>query len=447
MQLKDLMKMSYGSLRRTKLRTILTGAGVIIGIGALTSMISFGAGMQKNVADAMKKTDVFTSIEVMPRSLESLGKSVEKEDEKSQPEKALNDSTIQWIASLKGVKLAYPEVIIPSQLKLSGPSVPVTVRAVPMQAGEFYPFNQLEFGSYFSSDTAKEIILSKRLLKRLHFDHADSAVGRKVSLITAKVGIDFDTLLGLPSFSSENASLFKEEINELLIVGVWAPPEFTGSRMAEASIPMGTSKRIARFDFRNVWDLLKSFGGNTDGYPLVYVRVGSFRDVEETIKTITDAGYGVFNVLQQLDELRRGFLIFDAILGTVGTIALLVASLGIINTMVMSVLERYREIGIMKALGATDADVKLLFVFESSVIGFVGGILGIILGWIVTRIAQVIGNQFIIRQGGEAIDLFYIPFWLIAGSILFAILVSLLAGLYPARRAAKVDPVQALRHE
>jgi len=447
MLFNDLLKMSYASLRRTKLRTFLTGTGVVVGIGALTSMISFGAGLQKNISDAMKKTDIFTSIEVTPRQLEFGRNRHNPEKEEEKPSKVITDSTMQWISSLPGVKMVYPEVIIPSQLRFGEKSASITARAVPLNANQYYPFNQIEIGSFFSSDTAKEIIISKRILKRLGVQHPDSILGKDVKLVTAKFSFEnIGAMFGMPVPFTQDIKPFAEEMNTVTVVGIWSPPEFSASGMAEVTLPMGTSNRIARLNFRSVWDLLQSFSGK-EGYPMVHVRVGSFREVEPVIKNISDAGYGVVNILQQIDELRRGFLIFDAALGAMGTIALFVASLGIINTMVMSVLERYREIGIMKALGATHTDIKLLFVVESSVIGFIGGILGVILGWIVTLIAQIVANQYILRQGGEIVRLFYIPVWLIAASIAFAILVSLIAGLYPAARAAKVDPVQALRHE
>ncbi len=447
MLLNDLLKMSYASLRRTKLRTFLTGSGVVIGIGALTSMVSFGAGLQKNISDAMKKTDVFTSIEVTSRQLDFARSGQSWANDEDKPSKVITDSTMLWLSSLPGVKMVYPEVIIPSQLRFGERITSITAGAVPLGANQFFPFNQIDHGAFFSSDTAREVIISKRILKRLHVDHPDSLLGKEVKLVTARLSFEnIGAMFGMPIPSSKSSNPFAQEINEVKVIGIWSPPEFSASGMADVTLPMGTSKRIARLDFRSVWDLLQSFSGK-EGYPMVHVRVGSFRDVEPVIKSISDAGYGVVNVLQQIDELRRGFLIFDAALGAVGTIALFVASLGIINTMVMSVLERYREIGIMKAIGATHADVKLLFVVESSVIGFVGGVLGVILGWIVTLIAQVIANQYILRHGGEIVKLFYIPVWLIAASIAFAILVSLAAGIYPAARAAKVDPVQALRHE
>ena len=186
---------------------------------------------------------------------------------------------------------------------------------------------------------------------------------------------------------------------------------------------------------------------HADGYSSLYVRVRKITDMDSVKARIKSMGYGVFSIIDQLEEIKRGFVVLDIALGTVGAIALVVAALGIINTMIMSILERTREIGIMKAIGGSENEIKGIFFIEAGCIGLFGGIFGLGLGWIVTRIANVIANYYIARQGGIYVDLFYIPVWLITGAMVFSILVSLLAGLYPAIRAARVDPVEALRHD
>jgi putative ABC transport system permease protein len=115
--------------------------------------------------------------------------------------------------------------------------------------------------------------------------------------------------------------------------------------------------------------------------------------------------------------------------------------------MVMSILERYSEIGIMKAVGASDRDIRRIFFFESSGIGLLGGVFGFVLGWVVSGIINRVVNYFLARQGVPFIDYFTFPWWLAAGAILFSVVVSLAAGIYPAMRAARVDPVRALRHD
>jgi putative ABC transport system permease protein len=115
--------------------------------------------------------------------------------------------------------------------------------------------------------------------------------------------------------------------------------------------------------------------------------------------------------------------------------------------MVMSILERTREIGIMKAIGGSEGEIKTIFFVEAAVIGVAGAALGLVLGWCVTRVANLVVNVRILPEGEAAVNLFYFPAWLILGAVGFSVLVSLAAGLYPAFRAARIDPVEALRHD
>ena len=164
-------------------------------------------------------------------------------------------------------------------------------------------------------------------------------------------------------------------------------------------------------------------------------------------------GFKTYCFAAQYDEIRRFFMIFDIALGCVGAVALMIAAMGIINTMVMSVVERRREIGILKSLGADDGDIRWLFIAESGMIGVIGSAIGVVIGWVVTIIATFVG-RIIIAEIGEAdmeqlkqFQLFVLPVWLIFVAIAFGTVVSLIAGLYPSSRAASVDPVKALRNE
>jgi putative ABC transport system permease protein len=126
---------------------------------------------------------------------------------------------------------------------------------------------------------------------------------------------------------------------------------------------------------------------------------------------------------------------------------LAVASIGIVNTLVMAILERRREIGIMKALGASDADVRGLFFAEAGAMGLVGGAVGVTLGWAIGRLINFGMNIYLARQHFPPAQIWSVPLWLVLSAISFSIVVSLLSGLYPASRAARLDPVQALRYE
>jgi putative ABC transport system permease protein len=141
------------------------------------------------------------------------------------------------------------------------------------------------------------------------------------------------------------------------------------------------------------------------------------------------------------------FAILDLLLGIFGSLALAVASMGIVNTLVMAIRERRREIGVFKALGASDRDIRQLFFAEAGVMGLAGGLAGVALGWGIGRAIQFATGAYLRSMSLPVENIWTVPWWLAAGGIAFALVISLAAGIYPASRAARLDPVQALRYE
>jgi putative ABC transport system permease protein len=170
---------------------------------------------------------------------------------------------------------------------------------------------------------------------------------------------------------------------------------------------------MPRLGFSDVWDLLDSSEGN-QGYASVYVRTRGMDDITPVREAVEEMGFGVLAVVDELEEIKQTFLIMDALLG---------------------------------AVGGSETDIRRIFFSEAATIGLAGGAFGLALGWVVTRIANAVVNHYLRPQGVPEVDLFYMPVWLIAGALVFSVGVSLLAGLYPASRAARVVPVQALRHD
>jgi len=217
-------------------------------------------------------------------------------------------------------------------------------------------------------------------------------------------------------------------------------------QISNVMLPLAQAKEIDAHAVAGMQQLLRP-GGGPKTYASVTVRVAraaATKDVEDKIKAL---GYNAFSIADALDQAKRAFVLLDIMLSLIGSIALAVSSLGIVNTMVMSILERTREIGIMKAIGGSDADVRKIFLVEASSIGVLGGVSGVLLGWLVGRIINFGANWYIESQGGTTGNLFSLPLWLISGAIAFSWLVSLAAGVYPASRAARLDPIQALRHD
>jgi putative ABC transport system permease protein len=189
-----------------------------------------------------------------------------------------------------------------------------------------------------------------------------------------------------------------------------------------------------------------SFNG-TPTYTSLSVRVKGTSQVAEVENAVKNMGFNAFSIVDANKSISQFFKVLDLFLGIFGSLALAVASIGIVNTLVMAVLERRREIGIMKALGASDADVRGLFFAEAGAMGLFGGAAGVALGFAIGRAINFGTNIYLARQHFPPAQIWSVPLWLVLVAIAFSIVVSLLSGLYPAARAARLDPVQALRYE
>ncbi|MFH1574389.1 MAG: FtsX-like permease family protein, partial [Acidobacteriota bacterium] len=230
------------------------------------------------------------------------------------------------------------------------------------------------------------------------------------------------------------------------------------SREKPLVIPAETARRLAPGSLGNnpadLFAYLNSgapidFEGGLSGknYSNATLHLASQADPQAVADTLRAMGYRVFSYAEEFREMRKFFLFFDVALGVVGFIALVVASLGIVNTLVTSIVERRKEIGILKSLGADEGRIRLLFLVESGMIGALGSSVGIVFGWVITRVASAIARAYLERQGAPDMDLFALPPWLILVGFFFGLGVSVAAGLYPAARAAAVDPVEALRND
>jgi putative ABC transport system permease protein len=452
MSLIDLLRLAAQNLRRTGLRACLTTGGVVIGIGALVSMVSLGTGMQRNAATAFQSVDGFTLLTIMPAGsrfpLPSIPHS-ELEAIEEEEAKSIDDATVEWLNRLPDVILAYPEISIPAKINLGDRDVETVLKAVPSGLESFRPFSDLEAGRFFSSHAAFEIILSSGLLNKLGVADVSSAPGRELEAIT--VHIDREEL-AKPALVRKlreglrESELFAKKTHRFEIAGVFGGSSFGRRGMGSAYIPLETGKNMEYLRFRDVFDLMRTADDQSQ-YDMALLHTKDAGSLPRVADAIRNAGYETFSLLEEFQDLQRNLMIFEGLLAAVGFVALVVAGFGIVNTMVMSVLERFREIGIMKAVGATKGDIKKIFIVESGAIGLVGGSAGVVLGWIVTRIAEKVGNHIVAQHNSLPLSWFFIPWWLILGAIAFALLVSLLAALYPAARAATVDPIDSLRRE
>ncbi|MBZ2174954.1 FtsX-like permease family protein [Schnuerera sp. xch1] len=183
------------------------------------------------------------------------------------------------------------------------------------------------------------------------------------------------------------------------------------------------------------------------------VKVDDVNNVQDIQQVIKNKGFDAYSLSDILEEMKKMSSIIQAILGGIGAISLLVAAIGITNTMVMSIYERTKEIGIMKVIGASLKDIKKLFLFESAIIGLLGGLIGIIFSHLLSFILNKFGGNFLMGIGFMGIEtesgtnISIIPIWLIFASLSFSVLMGIISGYYPARRAMKLSAIEAIRTE
>jgi putative ABC transport system permease protein len=454
MRFGDAVGFALTSLRKRRLRTFLTAAGVTIGIGALVCMLSFGKGMQKNVTRAFESADLFNSIMVMPAGPSEPAADPDEPGARRAVRAArsgavLDDAAVAAIARIPGVVSAYPDVNFPALVGLEGEEEFRLVQVVPAAIAAS-PAVRIKWGRTYTTDDEAGVIVSSSFLRRL--GTRDPAAGVGKTLRITSVSFDLGKLVSLDLtklFAGGGLPVARESydfpilgVTEMTVFGDGGP----GLGQNDVFLPPGPARGIKKLPITSVWDVFRMTEGGP-GYSAVSVKLGSLRDLEAVKSKVREMGFSTFALADQFDEITKAFFFMDMILAAVGMIAIVVAALGIVNTMVMSILERFREIGVMKAVGAGDGDIRGIFFFESGAIGLLGGAAGCVLGWATSLLINRIVNIYLARQGVPYVEYFAFPLWVFLGAVGFSLLVSLASGIYPARRAARVDPVVALRHD
>jgi putative ABC transport system permease protein len=451
MKFSDYIEQSFLNLRKKKLRTFLTTFGVVIGIGALVCMFAFGKGMQKNMTDSFNKLELFNYLGVFPRSKnghsDQSPQDPNVQEEAEQQKGFLDDDFILELTKIEGVEWAFPEMRFPAMIRFRSDEEFSLIQVLPAKICQS---GILDFraGTFYTSDEENSLIISDSLLRRLEVKEPEEVVGDRIEVSTLAVDFSLANLPNILSFLGGEGLPLNRQTYTFIIAGVTKRMGMGGPTLmrSDICIPYGTSKRMKKIPLTNISDLFVS-SDQSQGYPAAGLKLVSPEYIEPVRKRVKEMGFNTFSLIDQVEGINTVFIFVDLFLFAVGMIGIFVASLGIINTMVMSILERYKEIGVMKAVGASNKDVKKIFLFESGVIGFMGGVFGLALGWIVSIIINAITNYFAVRQGAPYMNYFSFPWWLCLGAIAFSILISLISGIYPTMRAAKVDPVVALRHD
>jgi putative ABC transport system permease protein len=447
----ELFCQALAGAARARLRSALTAIGVAIGCGALVSMIAFALGLQRQIEAPLKRLGMLNDIHVSPRDTRrgadrdddgnggDRKPSASTSDAKPALPNPLDGPAVERIRKLPGVRYAYPDMTLHDVgLAHGAKQTQSFAMALPREIGMIDQFNEmLVAGHFFSLDDVPQVVLADNLLDDLGFDSAADAVDATITISTS----------GLANAEGAGEFRFENKTVPVKVVGVIQPPQFSPRSMGGGVLmPVDLLEQLPGLVESQLWRMRRGGTSVLDSYASVTVRADNPAAVPRLVKAIEDQGFETQTVLSRLEDMRVAFLFIEGLLTAVGSVALIIAGLGIANTLLMTVLERYEEIGLYKAIGATDGDVRLMFLAEAAVLGLVGSLAGLALAAVVCWGLQWGVNAYLAREGvTRAVDVFYFPWWLLASAVAVATLMSVASGLYPASRAARVDPIKALR--
>ena len=466
MKVPDLAELALRNLRESLLRNSLTTIGISVGVASLVAMLSLGVGLQQLASRRLVRSGLFDTIVVNSRRD---FRGMNRDDDRSAPSPAesrfLDEPALKQIAALPNVAEAYPDIRFSAELQFEGKPHLTTISAMPESARSNDAFEGMQ-GSFFSSDNAPEAILQKSFAEELlgkrppRGGEEPSVAELGPPLLGKELVLRYSQRASTPEpASSANSSspgadiagasysvVFREL--KLKIVGIsdLDPESMRGPTRARVFLPLQLAEGLHVMQQSDIREISRA-GNDAPFYSSISVRVKNPAQIQTVEDAIKKMGFGTFSILDATRSLRQFFAVLDLFLGIFGSLALAVASIGIVNTLVMAILERRREIGIMKAIGASDGDVKSLFFAEAGAMGILGGAFGVALGWAIGQVINFGTNLWLKRQSLPPEHFWAVPWWLVAFAIGFAFLVSLVSGLYPAGRAARLDPVQALRYE
>jgi putative ABC transport system permease protein len=453
---RDLTELAVRNLREAVLRNSLTTLGVAVGVASLVAMLSLGVGLQTLASQRLNKSGLFDAVFVTSRGMRGMGGGSPRQNAvKREDAKPLDQAAREEFQKLPNVTEVYPQIRFFTDVRYAGTSYSTNVLGLPESSRLTGAFDGIT-GKYFSSPTADEAILQAEFAKELA-PQPSTLIGKELVLRYAEkqtssasdVAKEKDIDKQLDEMMSGGISIVSRE-KKLRIVGVIESDPSAGIGGfggGKVFIPLQVAEQLHVAGPNDVQEFVRAGGSTKPTYMALTVRVKSPKDVTKVEEAVKKMGFSTFSLLDAARGLRLVFTVFDLFLGLFGSLALTVASLGIINTLVMAILERRREIGVLKALGATDGDVRSLFFAEAGAMGLFGGVFGVLLGWLIGQALTWGTTIYLRRQDLPGVKISYVPWWLALGAISFAVIVSLVAGLYPAARAARLNPVEALRYE
>jgi putative ABC transport system permease protein len=443
MKFLDLVRLVFGNLNRRKGRVALTAIGVIIGTAAVVILVSLAIGLQRNANEQLYGIGDLTQIQVMPAYGDGgviyagIGGGGGGGDGGLQQPVLITNAALEQMRQIPGV-----QAVIPRDYCMAY----VIMRYKRLEGGA----NIIGVGTQNLADLG------------LVASHGQVELARGSVIIGPMVAANFyDPSLRPGQEPPPPPDLYDQTVSFVMIKWDQNGNEIrrtvtykVAGVLAETAGESDWSIFMRLDDVKaiNEWSLGRRINYNKDGYNMAIVKVETVDRVMEVNDAITALGFQTYTPQSFVEGINNFYLVLQVIFGGVGAIALLVAAIGIANTMAMAILERTREIGLMKAVGATNRDVLSIFLGEAAGIGLLGGLGGVLIGWLAGQGINVIALVYLANQSAETGGLppsvaVYTPFWLPVFALVFSVLIGLLSGLYPALRAATMIPVNALKYE
>ncbi len=395
MKFKEISRIALTNLKSNRMRTILTVVGISIGISTIVFLVSLGYGLQDLSIKKIASIEAINTLDI------TSGKNTSQK---------IDNNFVDKLKEIQEISKISPLLAIGAKVEYEGRQTDAVGNFIDNDFAVLEGTNPI-LGAFFSNSQS-DVVVSTAMLKAINLDTNNSI----------KKTIKADVILFNPETKDKNIV-----IKQYQIIGV-VQDDSTSFLYAPIS---SISSEIK-------W---------SPTYNLIKVKVSDKNQVQNMKDKISSMGYSVTTIADTIDQVDQIFKVIQIVLGFFGLVALMVASIGMFNTMTIALLERTRDIGIMKAIGVKDRDVSLIFLLESALIATSGGALGVAGGWLVSKIINFAINLLAKSVGGEPQTLFSMPMIFSLGIIFFSVLVGVATGFYPSKRASKLNPLDALRYE
>lgn len=460
MKFLDLLRMSSSSLWKRKVRTLLTVLGVVVGTASIVVMISLGLGLNKSSMEQIEKYGGLTTINVSEANTNNYAMAVDStENEKSKAEKnkkRLDDAAVEQIAAIPHVSVAAPILRVSVLAKYGTYQCNMDIQGMTHEALEKKNIDLGQGALPEENSSTLQLIYGNMILGDFYniknnASYWSSGKLPDIDLMNSPMWIIYDTEAYEQSKTGNSNGKVVAPPKKYMAEGagvVAGDMEDYNENAWNVYCDLDTLKNQLKKAFKNKpipGQPLRSSGKPYKElyYTGIYVNVDDVNELENVQKQITELGYQADSNSDWVKSTKEQFGYIQAVLGGIGAVALFVAAIGITNTMMMSIYERTKEIGVMKVLGCDLKNIQAMFLLEAGYIGFIGGSIGVMLSYGISAVINAIMRS----SGSDMTSLSFIPLWLSGFAILFAIVVGMVAGFFPSLRAMRLSPLSAIRNE